>query len=304
MEVTPGTLAALSTSFQTLFREGFMTVPPIWDKVAMKAPSKGRTEVYPWIGGMSQMREWIGPRAADKLKIYDFAIRNKHWEKTIEVDRDDIEDDQFGFYGTQVAQMGLIASQHPDLLTFSLFNLGFTTNGYDNKSFFATDHPMGTGGTGSNKGTAALSPDSLAAAITQMGTLTDDEGNYLQVVPKLLVVPPQLSLYARTLLNASVIASPTGPAGSNVLIPNPVQNAAELLVAPRLAAKPKNWYLLDTSQVIKPFILQVRKEAQFVAKTNLTDDNVFNTNKFRWGADWRGNAGYGVWQLAFGADVA
>ena len=37
----------------------------------------------------------------------------------------------------------------------------------------------------------------------------------------------------------------------------------------------------------------------FQAKTSLSDDNVFSRNEFVWGADGRGNAGLGLWQLAY-----
>ena len=39
--------------------------------------------------------------------------------------------------------------------------------------------------------------------------------------------------------------------------------------------------------------------SQGLAKTSLTDDNVFSRNEFVWGADGRGNAGLGLWQLAY-----
>ncbi len=61
------------------------------------------------------------------------------------------------------------------------------------------------------------------------------------------------------------------------------------------------WYLLDTSRAIKPIVFQERKKAQFVAKTALTDDNVFNANEFVYGVDSRDNVGYGLWQLAYGS---
>jgi len=58
------------------------------------------------------------------------------------------------------------------------------------------------------------------------------------------------------------------------------------------------WFLLDTSKVIKPVIFQKRRDYNFVAKTALTDDNVFFQNEFVWGSDARVNVGYGLWQLA------
>lgn len=59
------------------------------------------------------------------------------------------------------------------------------------------------------------------------------------------------------------------------------------------------WYLLDLQRVIKPFIVQKRRDYAFVAKTNLTDENVFNRNEFVFGVDGRLNVGFGLWQQAY-----
>lgn len=64
------------------------------------------------------------------------------------------------------------------------------------------------------------------------------------------------------------------------------------------------WYLLDTSRIIKPFILQKRRDYAFVSKTAMTDDNVFEGNAFVYGVDGRLNVGYGLWQMAYASKQA
>ena len=61
------------------------------------------------------------------------------------------------------------------------------------------------------------------------------------------------------------------------------------------------WFLLDTSRALKPIILQKRKDFVFTAKDRLEDDNVFDNNEFVYGADARGNVGFGFWQFAWGS---
>lgn len=61
------------------------------------------------------------------------------------------------------------------------------------------------------------------------------------------------------------------------------------------------WFVMDTSRAIKPLILQMRRKPQFVAKTSITDDNVWNRREFEWGVDGRWNVGYGFWQMAYGS---
>lgn len=62
------------------------------------------------------------------------------------------------------------------------------------------------------------------------------------------------------------------------------------------------WYLADLSSVIKPIIVQMRKQPQFVSKMAPTDDNVFFEKKFLMGADGRYNVGYGLWQNIFASN--
>ncbi|RIA44050.1 phage major head subunit gpT-like protein [Hephaestia caeni] len=61
------------------------------------------------------------------------------------------------------------------------------------------------------------------------------------------------------------------------------------------------WYLVDDSQVLKPVILQKRRDFKFVAKDKDTDDNVFDQNENVYGVDARANVGFGFWQFAWGS---
>ena len=81
-----------------------------------------------------------------------------------------------------------------------------------------------------------------------------------------------------------------------------MQGTAKPLVIPQLAGHDSMWFLLCTSRPIKPLIWQQRKKPKFVSKTQETDDNVFMSKKFIYGADSRGNAGFGFWQMAYGSD--
>lgn len=59
------------------------------------------------------------------------------------------------------------------------------------------------------------------------------------------------------------------------------------------------WFLFDTSRVMKPLILQKRKDYNFVPKHSETDENVFMRREYIYGTDARLNVGYGLWQLAY-----
>ncbi|QQQ17753.1 Mu-like prophage major head subunit gpT family protein [Brevundimonas vitis] len=78
----------------------------------------------------------------------------------------------------------------------------------------------------------------------------------------------------------------------------------DTLVSNMQAGAGEGWYLLDTRRPLKPLIFQDRKKPEFVAKTALTDENVFNAAEFVYGVDCRRAAGFGFWQLAFGSKAA
>jgi len=61
------------------------------------------------------------------------------------------------------------------------------------------------------------------------------------------------------------------------------------------------WFLLDTSKPIKPLIFQKRQGYEFVAMDDPSDQNVFMRKQFIYGVDARVNAGFALWQLAYGS---
>lgn len=151
MLINSSTLSALYRAFNTAFQQGFSGVAPMWNKIATLVPSSTKTEDYGWLGKIPRMREWIGDRQIQNLKLHSYSIKNKKFETTVGVDRDDIEDDQLGVYNPIMQTLGQNAAEHPDELVFALLPLGFATACYDGQYFFDTDHPviLADGSTGS-----------------------------------------------------------------------------------------------------------------------------------------------------------
>ncbi|MCL4154293.1 UNVERIFIED_CONTAM: hypothetical protein GTU68_025651 [Idotea baltica] len=61
------------------------------------------------------------------------------------------------------------------------------------------------------------------------------------------------------------------------------------------------WFLLCTNRPLKPIIYQERKSPDFVAMDDPKSQNVFMNKEFVYGVDYRGNVGYGFWQMAQGS---
>lgn len=142
MLINAASLVALYRAFNTAFKKGFGGITPMWSKVATLVPSSTKTEDYGWLGKIPRMREWIGDRHIQNLKLHSYSIKNKKFENTVGVDRDDIEDDQLGVYSPIFETLGQNSAELPDELVFALLAEGFATPCYDGQYFFDTDHPV------------------------------------------------------------------------------------------------------------------------------------------------------------------
>ncbi|WP_334110868.1 Mu-like prophage major head subunit gpT family protein [Thermodesulfitimonas autotrophica] len=292
MIVNQATLQSIYRSFKTIFNKAFENTQPVYPRIATEVPSSTREEEYKWLGKVPRMREWIGDRVIQNLAAHGYTIKNRDWEATVAVDRNDIEDDAIGIYTPLIQALAQSAALHPDELVFELLVNGFTQKCYDGQPFFAAEHVDGNQPPQSNVSTAKLSAASYAAARAAMMSFKDEHGRPLKIVPNLLVVAPANEETARKILMAETDA--TGAT-------NPWRGTAELLVAPELAGNDNMWFLLDVSKPIKPLIFQRRRAPQFVAKDQPDDENVFMKKEFLYGVDSRDNAGYGLWQLAYGS---
>ncbi len=144
-------LAQLYTAFTAVFNAAFQDTQTWYEQTAMTVPASTRIMNYKFLLDFPLVREWLGDRQISSLEPKAYEVESKDWEATIEVDRDDIEDDQLGLYNPIVAALAQEAKRHPEKLIADLMAAGFATTCYDGKNFFATDHPVGDG-TASNSG--------------------------------------------------------------------------------------------------------------------------------------------------------
>lgn len=290
MIVNQANLHGLTVGYSTAFNKRLEDTQTNYQKVATVVPSATGEQDYKWLGQIPSMKEWIGEREIQSLAAYDYLIKNKKFEMTYGVPRDDIEDDKYGVYTPLFANMGEAAALHPDDLVFRAMMNGFKEKCYDGLPFFSESHKSGSS-VFSNKSSEKLSRDSYKKARTSIMSITGDKGKSLKLVPDLLVVSPAQEETARLILEAEQIEGT-----SNVL-----KGTAKILVEPMLAEHPDYWFLLCTNRFLKPFIYQVRKQIKFVSLTKDTDENVFMLDEYLYGADGRSNAGYAFWQMAYGS---
>lgn len=293
MQITPAALTAIFVAFDLRYQNAYKAAEPKHQRFTMEVPSNSRETTYAWMAKIPRLREWIGERVVQNASAHEYSIVNKDFELTLEVDRNDIEDDQLGIFNPMLDMMGEQARFYPGDLAIELLKDGETKTGFDGQYFFDTDHPVdlkdASKGTQSNLLTAtALTADNYGTARSTMRTFKGEDNRHLAVNPNLLVVPPQLEDAGKKILNAELINNET----------NIHKGTADLLVLEELADAPADWYLMDTTKPIKPLVFQNRKAPIFTYLNQPTAENVFWHKKYVYGVDARGNAGYGLWFLA------
>jgi phage major head subunit gpT-like protein len=142
MLINRTTLNSLYTGFSTAFQNGFNGVEAQYGRVAQVVPSATRSNEYGWLGQIPRIREWIGDRVVQNIETYGYTIRNRKFEGTIALKRDDIEDDNLGIYNGLLSEFGRSAATFPDELVWPFVKAGFATTCYDGQYFFDTDHPV------------------------------------------------------------------------------------------------------------------------------------------------------------------
>jgi phage major head subunit gpT-like protein len=142
MIINSTSLNALRAGFKTEFQGALEAAESTRDRVATTVRSTTSENRYGWLKKLPGMREWIGPRVLNLLAESDYSLKNRKFEMTIEVGRDDIEDDNLGQYSLLFSEMGESAGTHPEKLVYDALKAGFDTECFDGQNFFDTDHPI------------------------------------------------------------------------------------------------------------------------------------------------------------------
>lgn len=143
MEITKAALDALYTAVKLNFNEGRGTYNPLYEKIATIVQSTTATESYAWLGEFTRLKEWVGDRVVEQMKVHNYSISNVKYEATEGIKAEYIEDDTYGVLMPKFQDMGYAAATHPDELVFALLATGFSSLCYDGQNFFDTDHPVG-----------------------------------------------------------------------------------------------------------------------------------------------------------------
>ena len=302
-------LAGMKKEFMKAYAEESI---PEYERVATIIKSTKKQETYPWLGATGKMQEWKDERVPQAMLEHNFTVTNRDWEGSISVDRNAIEDEQYGQINIRVRELAQEAKRFLGELIFELLGQGNLSIGtsanfsgktitcYDGLPFFSTSHtaPEGTSVTQSNKGTVAFTYANFQTALTAMKGIKDDKGKYLNVKPDLLVVNQSDEFAAREILNSNFYPVTTSGSGAKLAV-NVMKGITDLYVTPYLTSG--TWAVLDTKRIVKPMILQSRKNIEFTSL--LTGPEQFLRKKLFFGTDMRCEVAFGMWQYAYGSNT-
>ncbi len=289
------------------FFERFRATDRPHERLATIYTSDKGVESHRWLGSPAPMREWGTGRLARGLRTESYDVANLKYENTIEVDRDELEDDQTGQIRQRVNSMAIAAAVHPTTLLEGLFNNGATAGylAYDGQIYFSAAHVSGESGTQNNtisvaaatgtSPTTAEFRDALAQAIARQIGFADDKGEPIRLPMNaqslVCVVPPSMYLVALEAVGLAFNPSVADPIARNV-----VQAAAGVACLPGLTASDK-WFLCNVGGWIRPFIFQIRSPIEFEALEQNSDEG-FKRDKFLYGVRARYAMAYALWQAA------
>jgi phage major head subunit gpT-like protein len=284
---------ALRTEFMKSYDNG--ANPADVASMIMQTTSSSSSEKYGWLGNVANLEEWKDSRQLKGVRDYDYSIPNKHYEGSLQVDRDDIEDDQYGAIKVRIQDLSTKAKQHPRALFFSQLEAGETELCFDGSAFYSATHKYFNDDvaqsnlhTGTKAGVAPTASElalDFELACAKIQEFKDDNGdpfNEGELSFKIVAGPKMKGVLARV-FTADTLDNAT----------NTLKGASEYMTTPRLSGY--DWYIVETSGALKAFIQQNRQAPRFDA-LEATSENGFMHKTYKYGVDYRVGFGFGLWQ--------
>lgn len=306
--VRTAALAALQTGLNLEFANAYSSPRPlVYTDVCSPITSSKKNVLLAIADMFPQLRQWVGDRIFHNPGEHSQLIENPHYELSMEVDADDVDDDELGGYFLSAAGLGERAIQHPDVLLGTVLQTGQSSICFDGQNFFDTAHFVDAknriGSQSNYEATGrALTAANWELVKANMASWTGGPSNggvseLIGSVPTHVMVPRQLEGVAKRIFETDIEAGIVTTAAQT----NVNKGAAKIIVNDRLNNQATTWYALDLRSVLKPFVFVKRKAAKFVMLNRPDDQGMFLNNKIQFGVDGRWGVGLGAWFRAYKA---
>lgn len=290
--VTSDFLAGVMTNFRAIFTQGLADgAISLSDylKLATVFNSTSDKESYAWLGATPSMQEWTDKRRLNGLRGFDYTLTNLHYEATVEVDRNTFEDDKYGLIKPRVQALAKAALKYYNERVFSQLDDGATLLAYDGAAMFADTRVIGESANidnllaGSYSASATEILAGIAAGVVAMANFQDDWGKPMNLLPDTIVCSPYMYLPIKNALLPGVAG----------VIRQENEFIKNIIASPWIDLNKYDWYLLCTTEEVKPIVFQLRKAPEFVSLDDPKTEHVFKNRTFLYGVDTRFQVGYG-----------
>lgn len=236
----------------------------------------------------------------DRNKGYAKRFTHVEFAKGMIVQRKLIDDNLFGVVFDDARELGDAAFRKREKDAAMVFNNAFTDSGTDAAGFpiagpdgvglVSAAHPnspTAASDTQSNEGTLALTKDNVRATREASMALADDRGDVLNIMPDMLLVPPELEDDALTLMRSTL-----DPTSANNAI-NP-QAGRFTVVVWHYLTDANAWFMIDSGRMKRDLIWYERIPVEFAREAD------FDTLQTKFRAYMRYSRGFRDWRWIYG----
>lgn len=303
-------IAAASAYFDGVMLGSVFNGPKgyVGDTICTSVAAKAKSTELQITIATPRLRVWNGSKQIKSLRAFNQSIPNLKWEKTIGLDRFDVENDRSG---SVIQAIDRFVQQIPDDLEDRIIAslLANTALGFDGVSLLNSAHPF-SASTGNNITTNALSFETYRAAKQAMRLFADEEGRPIGTMPTHLLVGPSNERIAKDIAGADRPVNVTNAGAidgtANVVgvtsIPNAFAGEVTVLVSDKIPGG--QWFLMDCSKACKPIVRGVAEELRLVQLTNQEESHVFFNDNIVMSAQGYMGFGPGHWATIYGRVAA
>lgn len=284
--------------------------------------STGKSNQYDMSFIINRMNPWLGSRTREKIALDTISLVNEKFETSLDVSRDDIDDDALGLLEMQLSSLPTIAQNYYDEKVFAVYNDHMADDettyaaGFDGFPIFATDHAWSYGYT--------TAQSNVRGGVANEGKLDQTYG-YVNLKAAIValegfLLPNQTragskathllcssSTYfdARQILESAGLNLASSATSGSVTVAergtvNPLANQGiQVVKCPELTAG--YWVLADLSGPLKPVIMQDRRPIE-MARLAEGSTEYYETENMSIGVSSRFTTGAGVWYTCVGGD--
>lgn len=265
-----------------------------WRQVAMDVNLTASSTTFVDFGGNPLPTQ--SPKVVQDIIEKGMTVTPEDWYLTVSISQNAIDDDQTGTAATKFRSVIDSYEKHINQKVFEVLNAGdgqTISAAYDGQDFFDSDH-VDDGASyqtvQDNENTLALSIDNFETVYVLAQQYRDDQGNFTNYAPDLIVCSPS-GYRTAVQITGNQNAYDTGNNEINPyygLLKRPISS-------PYLDSGA--WYLLASSESVKPLFVAMRKRPQ------LNGEPWFDPQQEdggMWYFPYHGRyvVGYGDWRLA------